>query len=119
MVDSCRDLTVAVNMCHSKYGKASDNCMRDELLYKKCYAQHLCPPEAKKFYHEKIKTGNYKETQVASCSTLLERFAFEENEMMLSQEMINSKDVKSNCRAIARDLAKCMSNRYNPSTRKL
>jgi hypothetical protein len=106
--DPCAEVSLAMLKCHDIHGKSGEECVREELLFKRCHADLLCQPDAQRFYKDRIR-GSGSE---ASCSTLLERFAFQENELFLTSELVDSKHVKTECRKVARDLAKCMSNRY-------
>ncbi len=49
----CDDFTTKVLRCHKKYGKQGEECVREELEQKKCFAQLFCRNEARKFYDEK------------------------------------------------------------------
>lgn len=101
--DPCQKVTLAMHECMSTHGKFSDKCIREKLRQKRCFAEMLCRPEAKRFYFDRIRGTN------ASCSVMLESFAFPENEMMVPQGLSGRKDVKSECRAVVHELSKCMS----------
>ena len=76
--------------------------VREELIEKKCFAELLCKREATKFYHSAIR----KQTS-ATCSHLVEVFAFPENELMLPD--IIEKSDRKHCRSVVHELAKCLS----------
>ena len=53
----CDDFTIKVLRCHKKYGKQGEECVREELAQKKCFAQMLCRREAARFYHDERSTS--------------------------------------------------------------
>mmetsp|Transcript_27714 Transcript_27714/g.41236 ORF Transcript_27714/g.41236 Transcript_27714/m.41236 type:complete len:156 (-) Transcript_27714:336-803(-) len=128
----CREISQLLFQCHAMNGKLGEECVREELLYKKCHAQLHCKREAKAFYEDIVRgvpkqkslsemslfasirnrsgglnTNNNEDrgNSVVSCSMLVERFAFPENELNIPEGMKVGKE----CRAIVHDLAKCMS----------
>jgi hypothetical protein len=101
--------------CHSIHGKQGEDCVREELSEKRCLAELFCPREATKFYREPIRRGGsiiggY--TTSGSCSALVERFAYPENELSIPDDI--SKTERERCREIVHNLAKCMQ-RHNAS----
>eukprot|EP00580_Thalassiosira_gravida_P009726 CAMPEP_0201642162 /NCGR_PEP_ID=MMETSP0493-20130528/25683_1 /ASSEMBLY_ACC=CAM_ASM_000838 /TAXON_ID=420259 /ORGANISM="Thalassiosira gravida, Strain GMp14c1" /LENGTH=109 /DNA_ID=CAMNT_0048116277 /DNA_START=87 /DNA_END=416 /DNA_ORIENTATION=- len=90
--------------CHMTYGIQNEECVREELGEKRCYAELLCQREAMKFYHQPMrrKQGGQK----GSCSALVERFAFPENELVLPDDV--QKSDRDHCRGIVHELAKCL-----------
>jgi hypothetical protein len=100
--------------CHSIHGKQGEDCVREELSEKRCLAELFCPQEATKFYRESIRrggsVGGY--TSSGSCSALVERFAYPENELIIPDDI--SKSERERCREIVHNLAKCMQ-RHNTS----
>jgi len=92
--------------CHSLHGKQGEDCVREELSEKRCLAELFCPREATKFYREPIRRG------LGSCSALVERFAYPENELLLPEDI--SKGERERCREVVHTLANCMQ-RHNTS----
>jgi len=108
----CEEVTKAVNICHRKYGKQGEDCVRQELAQKKCFAHLLCRNEARTFYDEKsIPLSKANQNSKISCSTLLEVFAKPENEMMISEGI--QKNDRQFCRKIAHELAGCLQQKRN------
>mmetsp|Transcript_3880 Transcript_3880/g.5091 ORF Transcript_3880/g.5091 Transcript_3880/m.5091 type:complete len:125 (-) Transcript_3880:58-432(-) len=101
--DPCKEVNAAVNECSSKNGKFSDKCTQEKLFQKRCFAELLCRSEARSFYLNKIQGST------ASCSTILESFAFPENELEIPQEISNNKQIRGECRQVVHDLSKCLS----------
>jgi hypothetical protein len=115
----CHEFSRSVIECVSNHGIEGEDCVRQELLEKKCHAELLCRPEAKRFYRDpavKVRpwTTRGSSEHRPSCSTLLEVFAFPENEMQISSPM--GKAERAECRRIVHDLAKCMSRHRVAST---
>jgi hypothetical protein len=92
--------------CHSLHGKRGEDCVREELSEKRCLAELFCHREATKFYREPIRRG------LGSCSALVERFAYPENELLLPEDI--SKGERERCREVVHTLANCMQ-RHNTS----
>ena len=107
----CEAPSAAVQLCHLCHGIQGEECVREELREKRCLAELLCRQEARRFYYDPIRRGGGSE---ASCSTLVESFAFEENEGLLPDNV--GGDDKQHCRAIVHELAKCLS-RYRVGRR--
>jgi hypothetical protein len=104
----CESASRAVRQCHLRHGIQGEDCVREELLEKRCFAENLCRHEARLFYYEPLQVGP--NSSVTSCSTLVEAFAFPENEMLIPDDIttIDPKQ-RAECRAIVHDLAKCLS----------
>ena len=92
--------------CHSLHGKRGEDCVREELSEKRCLAELFCHREATNFYREPIRRG------LGSCSALVERFAYPENELLLPEDI--SKGERERCREVVHTLANCMQ-RHNTS----
>ena len=123
----CDNFTRAVNKCHRKYGKQGEECVREELSQKHCYAQLLCRNEARRFYDEKsvpqsrnmgVKWKTFLHTtnesinhtnvqSKVSCANLVEVFAKPENELLIPEGI--TKDDRVYCRKIVHELATCLS----------
>lgn len=88
-----------------KHGIQNEECVREELSEKRCYAELLCPREATKFYLEPLQRKKFGPR--GSCSTLVERFAFPENELALPD--VVQKNDRDRCRTVVHELAKCLS----------
>lgn len=101
----CEETTLAVENCVLANGIFSNHCERDQLREKRCFAELFCRYEARRFYEDEIRGTS------ASCSTLLETFAFPENEMLVPHEISTEKKVRRECREIAYKLLECMSKR--------
>eukprot|EP01083_Nonionella_stella_P032946 90186_1 len=134
----CDEVTRKVIKCHRKYGKEGEDCVREELSQKKCFAQLLCRREAHRFYDERsipmrgggAKWGSFlgnnggggdngpgsnsSRTDKVSCATLLETFAKPENELLIPEGI--GKDDRIHCRKIAHELATCLSKKRRGST---
>mmetsp|Transcript_50811 Transcript_50811/g.108274 ORF Transcript_50811/g.108274 Transcript_50811/m.108274 type:complete len:97 (+) Transcript_50811:132-422(+) len=80
--------------------------VREELAEKRCYAESLCRREATKFYREPLRQEQGGGPR-GSCSALVERFAFPENELVLP-DVVRKSD-RDRCRGIVHELAKCLS----------
>lgn len=124
----CADSTVKVLRCHREYGKLGEDCVREELEQKKCFAQLLCRKEARRFYDDKLvplsntswslisTSGNgegARNTSKVSCSTTVEVFAKPENGMLMPESM--SLEDRKFCRKITHELAKCLAKKRRPS----
>ena len=101
----CEVTSLAVRQCHANHGIQGEDCVREELTEKRCYAELLCRREAARFYYDPIAISN---TGRATCSTLLEQFAFPENDLLLPAEGVRE-DQRKQCRQVVHDLATCMS----------
>jgi len=109
----CDDVTIKVLQCHQQYGKQGEDCVREELSQKKCFAHLLCRREAHSFYDEmsvpSLKNSWMKFSRMeskVSCSTIMELFAKPENEFEIP-EGLTKKD-RQYCRRITHDLATCL-----------
>jgi hypothetical protein len=71
------------------HGIQNEECIREELSEKRCFAELLCQREAINFY------------------ALVEKFAFPENELVLPD--IISNEEREYCRQSVYDLARCLS----------
>lgn len=122
----CDEVTRAVKVCHHKYGKQGEDCVREELSQKKCFAHLLCKREAWKFYEVKSIPQKNVSTKwntflhandddsrgvkhKVSCATLMEIFAKPENELLIPEEI--QKEDRTYCRKITHELATCLSNK--------
>lgn len=132
----CNDFTQQVRRCHKRYGKLGEDCVREELDQKKCFAWLFCRYEARRFYDEKsvptiVSNGGMKwktfldgggnsdakEAQSqsrVSCATLVETFAKPENELLIPEGI--KKDDRVHCRKIAHELATCLSTKRRGAT---
>eukprot|EP00579_Thalassiosira_antarctica_P001681 CAMPEP_0201870948 /NCGR_PEP_ID=MMETSP0902-20130614/3962_1 /ASSEMBLY_ACC=CAM_ASM_000551 /TAXON_ID=420261 /ORGANISM="Thalassiosira antarctica, Strain CCMP982" /LENGTH=104 /DNA_ID=CAMNT_0048396759 /DNA_START=107 /DNA_END=421 /DNA_ORIENTATION=- len=90
--------------CQMTHGIQGEECLREELGEKRCFAELLCKREAMKFYHEPLRG---KGGPRGSCSALVERFAFPENELVLPD--VVQKSDRDHCRGIVYELGKCLS----------
>lgn len=108
----CEQYTKIVKQCHREHGKDGEDCVRDELIEKKCFAQKLCKAEATSFYEEKLvplknhMNGTTYAPMKASCSTVVEVFAKPENELEIPEGL--TKEDRKYCRKITHELAKCL-----------
>mmetsp|Transcript_19841 Transcript_19841/g.45060 ORF Transcript_19841/g.45060 Transcript_19841/m.45060 type:complete len:117 (-) Transcript_19841:2151-2501(-) len=98
----CAQVSLTVKQCHSKHGIQDEDCVQEELEEKRCYSRLLCQKEATRFYDDAIIDGR------ASCSTLVELFAFPENDLLLPTGGVG-KDQRNYCRRVVHALANCMS----------
>ena len=105
----CEGPSAAVRLCHLHHGLQGEDCVREELAEKRCYAELLCRQEARRFYYDPLRRrdGGGGESR-ASCSTLVERFAFPENEGLLPDGVGGAED-RRHCRTIVHELAQCLS----------
>mmetsp|Transcript_16540 Transcript_16540/g.36003 ORF Transcript_16540/g.36003 Transcript_16540/m.36003 type:complete len:118 (-) Transcript_16540:1823-2176(-) len=103
----CERVSFARTQCHAFYGIQNEECVREELTEKRCYAELLCRREAVRFYYEPLRRPRGGGDSAASCSTLVEIFAFPENKDRLPDN-VDNKDRK-HCRGIVHELAKCLS----------
>ena len=99
----CEAPSAARQLCHMFHGIQGEECVKEELLEKRCFAELLCRQEAKRFYYDPIRRGGSE----ASCSTLVENFAFEENAGLLPDDV--GREERKHCRTIVHELAKCLS----------
>jgi hypothetical protein len=88
------------------HGIQNEECIREELSEKRCFAELLCQREAINFYHRNDNRGSGRK-QKWSCSALVEKFAFPENELVLPD--IISNEEREYCRQSVYDLARCLS----------
>lgn len=51
----CRLSALKRQDCHQTYGIQNEECVREELTEKRCFAELLCKREAIKFYHEPLR----------------------------------------------------------------
>ena len=128
----CDDFTITVAKCHRRYGKLGEDCVREELAQKKCFAQLYCKNQAYRFYEEKgiplsgknagkwntflSSSKNGESTSKArkvSCANLVEVFAKPENELLIPEGI--TKDDRIHCRKIVHDLATCLSTKKKVS----
>ena len=108
----CDEFTSNVLNCHRIHGRLGEECVREELAQKKCFAELLCRREAAQFYDNKMIPQYNRGLFVSnppkvSCSTLVEVFAIPENELMIPEGV--SKDDRKFCRKITHELAQCLS----------
>ena len=130
----CEAFDKSVRSCHRRFGKLGEECVREELAQKKCYARLLCRNEANRFYHEQKIPQNYSAINgkwktflnsndsndgtnnrhgKVSCATLVEVFAMPENELLIPEGIQKSDRVY--CREITHALATCLSKKHRPS----
>lgn len=123
----CDDFTIAVVKCHRRHGKLGEDCVREELSQKKCFAQLYCKNQARRFYEEKSipfngpsndsrwntflgsskdESGSNSSTKI-SCATLVEVFAKPENGLLIPEGI--RKEERKYCRQVVHDLATCLS----------
>ena len=114
----CDEFTTNVLNCHRIHGRLGEDCVREELAQKKCFAELLCRREAAQFYDDKMipqfqnnrgifNYNSRNNTPKVSCSTLVEVFAKPENEFMIPEGV--TKDDRKFCRKITHELAQCLS----------
>ncbi len=110
----CEEITRKVLKCHRIHGKLGEDCVREELDQKKCFAELLCRREARQFYNEKsvpistswsLTMGSAPSGRV-SCSTVVEVFAKPENDMIIPEGI--TKEDRKFCRKVTHELASCM-----------
>lgn len=133
----CDEFTRVVQRCHKQYGKLGEDCVREELLQKQCFAQLHCKHEARRFYDEKktpqtnvgakwstfLPTGTsggsgdnaVSSRSKISCATLVEAFAKPENELLIPEGI--TKEDRVYCRKIVHELATCLSKKRLPISR--
>lgn len=105
----CEGPSAAVRLCHLHHGIQGEDCVREELAEKRCYAKLMCRQEARRFYYDPLRRGGGGgEAASASCSALVERFAFPENEARLPDGVGGAED-RRHCRTIVHELAQCLS----------
>jgi len=123
----CDEFTLQVLRCHKKYGKQGEDCVREELAQKRCFAQLLCPREARSFYDERViplsnnrwylstakksSNGQERTSSKASCSTIVEVFAKPENEMYIPEGI--TREDREHCRHITHTLSRCLAKKRN------
>mmetsp|Transcript_44582 Transcript_44582/g.135920 ORF Transcript_44582/g.135920 Transcript_44582/m.135920 type:complete len:139 (-) Transcript_44582:521-937(-) len=118
----CDPASRAVRRCHSTYGIQGEDCVREELSEKRCYAELLCRPEAHAFYYEPVRRGGPRRgfggggggaatgaASTTTCSTLVEAFAFPENELNIPEDI--GREERKSCRRVVHDLAACLARR--------
>lgn len=110
---SCSEATSKRIKCHDVYGKLGEDCLVEELEEKRCLSFQHCAQQAKAYYG----TANGRK---GLCASWAEAFCFADSSINLlnekdvahhekARELVNSNpNVKSECRSIAMDLAKCM-----------
>jgi hypothetical protein len=105
----------------SLHGKGGEECLREELLEKRCLARHFCPNQADEFYgasrnlvssvpssgsgssNTPAKTSKLRS---GDCSLWAEAFAFGPNAVQRSVSADKKKIAK--CRKITQRLSKCL-----------
>mmetsp|Transcript_1757 Transcript_1757/g.2531 ORF Transcript_1757/g.2531 Transcript_1757/m.2531 type:complete len:148 (+) Transcript_1757:39-482(+) len=135
----CDDFTQKVIRCHRQYGKQGEECVREELDQKKCYAQLLCRNEAVMMYDKKsvplVNTGTNtgmirsmfdrvskdysSDSEIqpqsrVSCATLVEAFAKPENHLLIPEGI--KKEDRDHCRKVVHNLAACLSKKRRGAT---
>lgn len=110
---TCKELTERRKQCHDVYGKLGEDCLVEELEEKRCLSFQHCLPQAKAYYG----TANGRK---GLCASWAEAFCFADSRINMMNEndvehhekartLVNgNRDVKTECRSIAMDLAKCM-----------
>ena len=111
----CDDFTIKVLRCHKKYGKQGEECVREELAQKKCFAQMLCRREAARFYDERAVPLSNSSWQKVSCSTVVEVFAKPENELEIPEGI--TKEDRKYCKSITHALATCLAKKRKRQNR--
>ena len=114
----CHDVTVALEECLSRNGSSnSEACIQEKLLRKECFAKLLCPNESRRFYVDKIARShsaaggdgsNSLNGGIVSCSTIVQKFAFPENELLISHETSQDPTIRQTCRLIVHELSRCL-----------
>mmetsp|Transcript_15850 Transcript_15850/g.26987 ORF Transcript_15850/g.26987 Transcript_15850/m.26987 type:complete len:120 (-) Transcript_15850:170-529(-) len=99
----CAQPTLQRQECHMNHGIQNEECIREELTEKRCLAELHCQREAINFYHRSSSSSRTR----WSCSALMEKFAFPENEMVLPERV--AKEDREHCRKVVYDLARCLS----------
>jgi len=116
----CDEFTLQVLRCHQKHGKQGEDCVREELSQKRCFAQLLCPREARSFYDERVvplsnNTWHLsiakKSGDKASCSTVVEVFAKPDNDLYIPEGI--KKEDRLHCRQITHALSRCLAKKRN------
>ena len=108
----CHDESAALDECLSINGPLnSDACVQEKLTRKECLAKLFCPTEARQFYNSEVARSSITGFggNIVSCSTIVQRFAFPENELLVSHEVSKDKTIRQTCRRVVHDLSKCMS----------
>ena len=121
----CHDVTVALEECLSRNGSMNgEACIQEKLLRKECFAKLLCPNESRRFYVDKIARshsdsaggrygGNGLNGGIVSCATIVQKFAFPENELLISHETSQDPTIRQTCRHIVHELSRCLSKHNN------
>ncbi|GFH60900.1 predicted protein [Chaetoceros tenuissimus] len=116
----CEAVSLEVQRCHKKHGKLGEDCVREELAQKRCFAQLLCRREAKSFYDDKViplSNNKWRLSSIGSggskvsCAMLVEVFAKPENELEIPEGI--TKEDRKYCREITHALASCISKKRN------
>mmetsp|Transcript_18117 Transcript_18117/g.28426 ORF Transcript_18117/g.28426 Transcript_18117/m.28426 type:complete len:125 (+) Transcript_18117:125-499(+) len=102
----CSNPTLQRQDCHMQHGIQNEECIREELTEKRCLAELHCQREAINFYHQSSRASKNRRW---SCSALVEKFAFPENEMVLPDNASIAKEDREHCRKVVYDLARCLS----------
>ena len=98
--------------CMNLYGTYAEECVADKLAEKRCLAFRHCKREAKAYYGtlygEKALCGSW-----AEAFRFGNRLAEDDTDVLSHHEhakkkVNNSASIKSECRKVAMDLAKCM-----------
>jgi len=110
---SCNELTSRRKKCHEVYGKLGEDCLVEELEEKRCLSFQHCPKQAKAYYGTAY-------GRKGLCASWAEAFCFANPSINMinetdvehhekARELVNgNRDVKTECRKIVMDLAKCM-----------
>ena len=105
---TCADFVRARKECwqRSLLGKDGEECLREELLEKRCLAHNFCPRQAKRYY------GAPGAARKGRCASWAEAFAFGPND---DQAAVNGDPrLRKKCRKAAFSLATCLSEFTEP-----
>jgi hypothetical protein len=129
----CDRWTQDRRQCHALYGKQGEDCLREELVEKRCLSHHHCPIEASRYYgpppqYPPVSVAAIEESapgggvvafdKKALCASWAESFAFRddmeqgEHHTRAAQLVTESKERQIECRQMAMDLAQCLRQNY-------
>lgn len=107
----------------SLHGKVGEECLKEELLEKRCLARQFCPSQARKFYGNRGERDEGTDPEATStsrppdresqlrdgdCSLWAESFAFGPN--LVQKEVAANRQKAKQCSKISHNLSKCLAN---------
>ena len=105
----------------SLHGKGGEECLKEELLEKRCLARQFCPSQARKFYGNRGEADTGDDAAPSStsrqpdrkgqlrdgdCSLWAESFAFGPN--LVQKEVAANRKKAKQCSKISHNLSKCL-----------